>query len=123
LFLKNKKFKKLFKEWEERGYKYYDKPSIDRIDAYKGYTKENIQILSWKENRIKGDKEVAIKKHKPVIMLEMDGVTILNKFSSIKEAVAKTGLNQSLISHVCNGKRNHTGGYKFKFGNIHEVKK
>ena len=30
-------------------------PSIDRIDSSKGYTPDNIQVLSWRANRIKND--------------------------------------------------------------------
>lgn len=30
-------------------------PSIDRIDSELGYTPDNIQILSWKANRMKAD--------------------------------------------------------------------
>lgn len=33
-------------------------PSIDRLDSKKGYTKDNIQIISWKANRIKKDASI-----------------------------------------------------------------
>jgi len=30
-------------------------PSLDRFDNTKGYTKENIRVISWRANRLKGD--------------------------------------------------------------------
>lgn len=32
-----------------------DSPSVDRIDSTKGYTKDNIIVVSWRANRIKGN--------------------------------------------------------------------
>ena len=40
-------------EFNEAGFR-DNSPSIDRIDSTKGYTRDNIQIISWKANRIKG---------------------------------------------------------------------
>lgn len=39
-------------EWGDAGFR-ETSPSIDRIDSTRGYTKDNVQIISWKANRIK----------------------------------------------------------------------
>ena len=41
-----------FLEFNSAGFR-ETSPSIDRIDSNKGYTADNIQIISWKANRIK----------------------------------------------------------------------
>jgi hypothetical protein len=39
-------------EWNNEGFR-ETSPSLDRIDSSKGYTKDNVQVISWKANRIK----------------------------------------------------------------------
>jgi len=43
----NRKKGKTFQGW--------DSPTVDRIDNTKGYTKDNIAIISWRANSIKGN--------------------------------------------------------------------
>ena len=113
-FLRNTDFLLIYYQWVGGGYKYYDKPSIDRIDNTKGYTMENIQMLTWQDNRHKGDIENS---HitTEVIQCTMGG-GILARFMSMKEAVKLTGCHQSLISACCRGKRKQTGGYRWQYG-------
>lgn len=54
---------------------------------------------------------------KSILMLDEYG-NILNTFKSSKEAERQTGLCHSNISKVCTGKRNHVGGYYFKYQNL-----
>lgn len=37
-----------------------DSPSLDRIDTTKGYTKDNVWVISWAANRIKTDTTLAL---------------------------------------------------------------
>jgi hypothetical protein len=105
-------FHKIYWDYLDAGFDKNLKPSIDRLDVFRGYTFDNIQITTYKDNRDKGDKEKLILWGRPIIKLDMNGVEI-ERYSSIKQAVDKTGLRQSLISAVISGKRNHTGNYKF----------
>jgi len=50
------------------------------------------------------------KQSKPVICLNNN-----KYFDNANEAAKSLGLERKLISAVCLGKRNHTGGYTFKF--------
>lgn len=51
--LKNTKYKEVFENWKNKGMKFRDVPTIDRIDNSKDYQLKNIQCLSFIENRLK----------------------------------------------------------------------
>lgn len=44
-------FKKLFDEWVSSGNDSKLKPSVDRIDDFKGYEFSNIRLSTWEDNR------------------------------------------------------------------------
>lgn len=44
----------LFDIWKESEFEKWKRPSVDRIDHNKGYTFNNIRIVSWKENHRAG---------------------------------------------------------------------
>lgn len=48
--MENKQYKRLFNQWAKNGYPRKLVPTIDRIDNAEGYTKTNIQFLSFKDN-------------------------------------------------------------------------
>ena len=115
-------FHKLFKKWEKSNYYKDLKPSVDRLDDYKPYTFDNVQLMTWLENKTKNEEQVknGDKPHlvKPVVQLTKDDECIA-EFYSISEAQRQTGINVSNIHNVCNGKYGFktAGGFKWKFKN------
>ena len=111
-FLNDKKFLILHRKWIKKGLKKDDKPSIDRVNPKIDYILSNIQIITWKQNNIKGKKEN--RTSKKVIMYDMNNKEI-RRFSSATEAIKLMKFKGHHIGDVSSGKLKHYKNYKFKF--------
>ena len=114
-FLKDRRFLRLIDEWASAGFNKQLKPTIDRINCMKGYTLENIHILTWSENRYKQRYELKRIRAREVFML-LDN-SLKESFLSVSDAVLKTGLQQSGISMCLHNKRVTCGGYGWSYEN------
>src|SRR3990167_6225110 len=114
VYLTNPKFLRIYKEWVKSGYQTQFKPSLDRIDCKQPYTFENTQMLTWAENRYKQTMERRTRKG---AVLQLMGNKTIKRFISQRQAVMQTGISQTNMSFVLNGKRETAGGYKFIYEN------
>ena len=113
-FLNDEKYNRLFAEWVKSGYRKAKKPTIDRINHKKGYTKDNIHMLSWSENRFKQTMERRSRKGKVYQIL--NGI-VVKVWSSQREAYRKLNLQQSMLSMALTGKCKTAYGYEWKYEN------
>lgn len=117
-FLNDKRFDRLFNEWVKSSYNKLFIPTIDRINCKKEYSLDNIQCLTWKENRYKQRMGTNIFRAKEIVCLK-DGVIVFC-FKSVSDAVRKTGLMQGNISSCLTGRRKTCGGYSWQYKNLYE---
>ncbi len=114
-------FEELYNNWAESWYDRNLTPSIDRLDDYKGYSFDNIQLMTWRENKDKWDKDrlnwINNKISKRVVQIDEKSWNIINEFFSISEAKRKTNISDATISWCCrNNWINKTAwGYIWKF--------
>lgn len=113
-FLSGEKFEMIYANWVKSGYNKMDKPSIDRIDYKLPYTKDNIQLMTWRENRNKENIEVKCRAY-PVQVTKYKTGELVKVYESQHQAVVDLKLNQGLTSMVLHGQRNHTAGYKLEY--------
>lgn len=111
-------FQKLFKDWEDSGYRKMLKPSIDRLDDYKGYSLDRIQITTWGFNFDKGHKDrrngVNNKMSKNVTGTNIVTGEIV-EFHSTMEAERQLGIHHTSIGANCLGKAKTAGKYIWNY--------
>ena len=111
-------FHLLFDKWVESGYKKSLTPSFDRIDDYIGYKIINLNIVTWKENEEKGNKDRVSgknnKKSRKVLQVALSGL-IIKEHYSLASAGRFTGAGLGAIWSCCNGKAKTAGGFKWQY--------
>lgn len=118
-------FKSLYNKWVESRYDRQYTPSIDRLDDRYGYSLDNIQLVTWKQNNTKQYEEIGEEHNNKytvgVVQYDLEG-NKLKEFISVAEASRNTRIAQAGIINCCkgtNGKKNiyRAGQYQFRYAN------
>lgn len=103
-------FQNLWAEYEKVGYEKDIRPSIDRVDDYKGYSFDNMQLITWKENQIKGvngvkhHKNCHNRQNRKSVNLFKDG-KFIKSFDSLIDCADFLGCHKVSVSRCLTGRR------------------
>jgi hypothetical protein len=114
---KQKNLEELMKNWKNSGYRKNFKPSCDRIDDYKGYSFDNIRLVTTEFNIKRGhiDRKNGINNKINIKISQFTKDNILVKtYESSMIAFRETGINPSNIRQCARGLRKTAGGYIWK---------
>lgn len=111
-------YHQLHKQWEKSGYSKDLSPSCDRLDDYKPYTLDNLQIVTWSENLenewYRRKNGINKKQSKEIGQYTMC-MEYITSYPSIREASRATNTNYGNLGECCRGKTSHAGGFIWKF--------
>lgn len=111
-------YKELYDNWVNSDYNTDLAPSPDRKDDYKPYTFDNLQLVTYLQNKenYHRNKKTGVTTKEGISILQIGkGDNIICEHHSSMAASRATGINQQNISGCCNGKRKSAGGFKWKF--------
>lgn len=117
-------FHELYDRWVNSNYNKYCKPSVDRLDDSLSYTADNIQLMTWEENKNKYDSDringIDKKQNKKIFQYSKDYTYInsFHSFHSLAKANIDTNISKSGISLCCSGKAKTAGGFIWKYAKI-----
>ncbi len=113
LIMNDPEYDTLYNTWVANGLLSDDKPSIDRLDDKKGYSFDNIRLVTWDINNKKGYED----RKKPVLQYTMDGV-LVSRHSSIRDAMRVTGINEDDIQNAMQKGNYRSHNYLWFFESI-----
>lgn len=117
--ISHSEFELLYSNWIKSSYAKNLRPSVDRIDDYKSYTFDNIQLTTYEQNinRSYSDRKNGInnKISKKVDQYDLNN-NFIQTFHSIREAERQTKIPNQSILLVCQKKRNKAGKFIWKYG-------
>ena len=119
--IKQNNFKKLYDNWVNSWYSKMIVPSVDRIDDYKWYSFDNIQLMTWKENKDKSHKDMRngkltnwVNPQKKISWVNLKTGEII-KFHSMMEAERNIWVDHWNISNCCNWKNWYTQAWWYRW--------
>lgn len=114
IWLNDNGFKKLYDAWVKSDYLKDNKPSVDRLDTFKGYSFDNMELVTWGINKARQMVDVKIARGtsgsrcKAVIQSDCNG-EVLKEYASYNEASRAVGY--SLEYAIAKGKVCKNGYY------------
>lgn len=121
--LNQEKFKELYSAWVASDYNSRSKPSVDRLDDFKTYSLSNIQLITFRENELKGHTDRHLgrgtqgKCCKAVLQFDANGTFIKEHINAALASKEVPNTNRQNIQKVCKGERPLCGGFLWKYKN------
>ena len=114
---------KLHEEWIAANCNKELTPSIDRLDNSKTYSFDNIEVVTWKENKKRAYKQISngtlfnsslLHQLHPIVQYNLYGIKVAS-YISIAEAVKATGIDHRGISSACKKQRATFHGFLWRY--------
>ncbi len=94
------KYLPMYLSWEASDFDKWLRPSLDRLDTSLGYSFNNLELVTWRENHTRE----ALRHCKPVTLTNLRG-EIVEKFLSKKEAAEVWDISHSSLGESIRNKR------------------
>lgn len=107
-------YQELYDAWKDSGYNRWMKPSCDRLDDSKGYSFDNMRLVTWKENHDKNKRSLEVKSRRRIQQVDLDG-TIVKEWESVSAAKKDLGFE---VKNALKRKYLASDGYYYQYADL-----